>query len=207
MKKIFLNESERLKLISEKEKAIIESFAKTFNKIKRIDENEVAGPENKTNGNTNDIENKIVAAIPKLIQNPTIQDISNKVMSDPNAIAALKQFMNKGGVNELENSNVEVPDMSFFKKAISYGAEHARTLKEGDQGGNIGAFFGMFAGGAYLADKFFPNPIVMQKIATNIGVIDQLGSQYDPMAVAGLGGLAAAILGVIAYNVFKKIKG
>jgi hypothetical protein len=46
MKKIFLNESERLKLISEKEKLIIESFAKTFNKIKRIDENgldEMAG--------------------------------------------------------------------------------------------------------------------------------------------------------------------
>jgi hypothetical protein len=41
MKKIFLNESERLKLISEKEKMIIESFAKTFNKIKRIDENEL----------------------------------------------------------------------------------------------------------------------------------------------------------------------
>jgi hypothetical protein len=41
MKKIFLNESERLKLISEKEKMIIESFAKTFNKIKRIDENEM----------------------------------------------------------------------------------------------------------------------------------------------------------------------
>jgi hypothetical protein len=41
MKKIFLNESERLKLISEKEKEITESFAKTFNKIKRIDENEI----------------------------------------------------------------------------------------------------------------------------------------------------------------------
>lgn len=163
--------------------------------------------ENKTQGNTGAIENKIVAAIPKLIQNPIIRDISNKVMSDPKAIAALKQFMNKGGVNELENTNVEVPDMSFFKDVINYGVEHASTLKEDDQGGNIGAFFGMFVGGAYLADKFFPNPIVMQKIATNIGVVDQLGNQYDPMAVAGLGGLAAAILGCIAYNVFKKIKG
>jgi hypothetical protein len=41
MKKIFLNESEKRKLISEKEKMIIESFSKTFNKIKRIDENEI----------------------------------------------------------------------------------------------------------------------------------------------------------------------
>jgi hypothetical protein len=45
MKKIFLNESEKKKLISEKEKMIIESFAKNFNKIKRVDENEIAGPE------------------------------------------------------------------------------------------------------------------------------------------------------------------
>jgi hypothetical protein len=45
MKKIFLNESEKKKLISEKEKMIIESFAKTFNKIKRIDENEINEPE------------------------------------------------------------------------------------------------------------------------------------------------------------------
>jgi hypothetical protein len=39
MKKIILTEADRYKIISEKEKAIIESFAKTFNKIKRIDEN------------------------------------------------------------------------------------------------------------------------------------------------------------------------
>lgn len=42
MKKIFLNESEKRKLILEKEKLIMESFAKTFNKIKRIDENEIS---------------------------------------------------------------------------------------------------------------------------------------------------------------------
>ena len=41
MKKILLNESERKALISEREKAIVESFTKNFNKIKRIDENEL----------------------------------------------------------------------------------------------------------------------------------------------------------------------
>lgn len=40
-KKEFLTEAKRKAIISEKEKAIIESFAKTFNKIKRIDENEL----------------------------------------------------------------------------------------------------------------------------------------------------------------------
>jgi hypothetical protein len=38
MKKIFLNEAEKQKIIAEKEKAIMESFAKTYNKIKRVDE-------------------------------------------------------------------------------------------------------------------------------------------------------------------------
>ena len=41
MKKIILTESDKKVIISAKEKAIIESFAKTFNKIKRIDENEI----------------------------------------------------------------------------------------------------------------------------------------------------------------------
>ena len=37
--KKFLTEAKRKAIIADKEKAIIESFAKTFNKIKRIDEN------------------------------------------------------------------------------------------------------------------------------------------------------------------------
>lgn len=41
MKKILLNESEKKAIIAKREKAILESFAKTFNKIKRIDENEL----------------------------------------------------------------------------------------------------------------------------------------------------------------------
>ena len=40
-KKIFLTETDKKKIISEKERMIIESFAKIFNKIKRIDENEI----------------------------------------------------------------------------------------------------------------------------------------------------------------------
>ena len=41
MKKIILSESKKQTIINEKEKAILESFSKIFNKIKRIDENEV----------------------------------------------------------------------------------------------------------------------------------------------------------------------
>lgn len=41
MKKILLTESEKAKILSEREKLILESFAKTFNSIKRIDEAEI----------------------------------------------------------------------------------------------------------------------------------------------------------------------
>jgi hypothetical protein len=41
MKKILLTESEKKAIILEREKTIINNFAKTFNSIKRVDENEV----------------------------------------------------------------------------------------------------------------------------------------------------------------------
>ena len=40
-KKQFLTEAKRKEIIADKEKVIIESFAKMFNRIKRIDENEI----------------------------------------------------------------------------------------------------------------------------------------------------------------------
>jgi hypothetical protein len=43
MKKIILTEADKKNIVSVKEKAIIESFAKTFNSIKRLDENEIGG--------------------------------------------------------------------------------------------------------------------------------------------------------------------
>jgi hypothetical protein len=41
MKKILLNESEKKAIVSERERLIVESFSKTFNSIKRLDEAEV----------------------------------------------------------------------------------------------------------------------------------------------------------------------
>jgi hypothetical protein len=41
MKKLILTESDKKQILAQKEKAILESFANTFNKIKRIDENEL----------------------------------------------------------------------------------------------------------------------------------------------------------------------
>jgi hypothetical protein len=56
-KKEFLTEAKRKAIIADKEKVIIESFAKMFNRIKRIDENEIGGDNEittnvRTNGQT-----------------------------------------------------------------------------------------------------------------------------------------------------------
>lgn len=69
MRKIILTEADKKKIVSEKEKAIIESFANTFNKIKRIDENEITGEpdENELHGvNPNDYMS--IGENPKLYQ-------------------------------------------------------------------------------------------------------------------------------------------
>ena len=49
MKKIILTEADKKQIVSAKEKAILESFAKTFNKIKRLDESELNEEEYDTN--------------------------------------------------------------------------------------------------------------------------------------------------------------
>jgi hypothetical protein len=45
MKKMLLSESDKKAIISQREKIIMENFVKTFNKIKRVDENEMGGVE------------------------------------------------------------------------------------------------------------------------------------------------------------------
>jgi hypothetical protein len=179
--------------------------------IKEMNLNEISSDTFKS---ADEIETSIQQAIPKIISDPTIQNISNKILNDPKGIDALKQFVNTGDIQEYEDMGVKIPDMRFFKNIIHKGVEQSKNISEAmddDQGGNIGAFLGMFAGGAYLADKYFPNPQVFDKITTYIGdklvtYDSALHSAYDPMAVQALGGLSAAILGCIAYNVFKKLR-
>ena len=211
MKKILLTESEKKAIILEREQAIINNFAKTFNSIKRVDENEVPQtPENgNQNNNPNEIVGKISKEIPKLINNKAVLQMSDEISKDPKAVEELKKFMTMGGgksVTENENG-VVLPDMNFFKNAIQYGVSHSKDLNEGPQGGNIGAFMGLFAGGAYLAQHFF-HPVYEKTILGATAISTHLAGTpiHDPMTVQALGGLAAAILGCIAYNVFKKKK-
>lgn len=72
MKKQFLNESDRKQILADKEKAILESFASTFNKIKRVDENEI----------TEDNESTVLTSTDK---NDLKQDIAKLKKEKPDA--------------------------------------------------------------------------------------------------------------------------
>ncbi len=114
MKKIILTESDKKAIISAKEKAIIESFAKTFNSIKRIDENEI----NEYNS-LNDDGVLINALIEKLKETPegnnviknlgveTIGRYSDNMYANGNRHVDLqsKLFIKRYGQENYENEN------------------------------------------------------------------------------------------------------
>ena len=109
-KKEFLTEAKRKAIILEKEKAIIESFAKTFNKIKRIDENEISEDNFQTQDNENttpmimgDLEYKILegyleAAIwteEEQLDGASINDLSDEARKSANNDVII--FIEKAG--------------------------------------------------------------------------------------------------------------
>jgi hypothetical protein len=84
MKKILLSESEKKAIIIEKEKAIIANFAKTFNSIKRIDENQLVEADIKTyvtNIKKKVGTNKSEEEIEKIL-NRTLNDYEKIILSD-----------------------------------------------------------------------------------------------------------------------------
>ena len=60
-KKQFLTEADRKQILADKEKSILESFASTFNKIKRLDEAEIT---------PNDVSKKSIPYQPNLEKSP-----------------------------------------------------------------------------------------------------------------------------------------
>jgi hypothetical protein len=99
MKKILLNESERKAAILDREKAIVENFAKTFNKIKRLDENE-------------DQTNSVIANLNNVFKSGGNYDVFNQLKN------IYDHFMNGGEINNLEPNlkNVYLRHYKMFTK-------------------------------------------------------------------------------------------
>ena len=94
-KKKFLTESDRKVIIADKERIIIESFAKTFNKIKRIDENEVPiieeDVESEIARSADMFTNNVKAAIDDASkqQNETVFGVTALILSLPSIIKSI----------------------------------------------------------------------------------------------------------------------
>ena len=207
MKKIFLNESERKAVILDREKAIVENFAKTFNKIKRIDENEV----NSNNVSPEAAVDKAMTAGNKLNNSSEMDALASKIASDPNLVNQLQKLITSNGVslnedqssNPIDTNDIRTLALNFAKKQIGVSEEYRSPEErsydsdnpEEDEAkmgmGFVGAFGGGFIGSSLSS--------------VIIGAIPAVGSVFAGPGV--LGALAGIALGVLAVKVYYKLKG
>ena len=128
-KKQFLTEAKRKEIIADKEKVIIESFAKMFNRIKRIDENEI----NRIDENDDNNIKKILTDIQ--LQNPNDRNknfVIDKLLDD-------KQYPFQYGGNgkQLGTYNMTWLELSklayevLFRKGVeNWGENNWKTMSD-----------------------------------------------------------------------------
>ena len=158
---------------------IIESFAKTFNKIKRIDENEIP--------KANDSKIIVDKAIDKMERDPNIPKVAEKIANDPKAMAELQKVLaNLGvGMNEGIGINPEQIALAFVEKS-----------KDVNENTGSGFWAGLLGGGA-LAHYIYSVPAVGSAIA---------GASSAAMTETMVGSIIGATLGVLAVYIYQKIK-
>lgn len=193
MKKIILNETQKKAALLEREKAIYENFTKTFNKIKRIDENEL-------DGNMQNLEKKAF----DFANSPEIGNLVNKILSNtkPEDIQNIKNVVNEGGIYE--------NDFSSFLKVVDK-AENVLTenFDESDLEKQVGKVLqgfgvanimsmGLLPGLVSMAISKFGGPNFMQMFSNMVG-----GSG----AAVGLSVLASLIGGALIWRLGKAVSG
>lgn len=197
MKKIILNESQKRAVILEREKAIVENFAKIFNKIKRIDENEL-------DGNMNNIEKQAF----DFANSPEMGNFVNQILSkaNPQEIQQLQNVVgsvNEGGMYENDFSSF----LDIANKAQSVLTENAGVSDLETMVGKVMQRFGvaniMSLGTlptlvAMAIDHFGgPNVLKMAADATGMG----------GTSMAGLTVIASLIGGALIWRIGKAISG
>lgn len=152
MKKIFLNEAEKQKIIADKEKAIMESFAKTYNKIKRVNENEIqADPdveflkwEEMWNDKSSPKDMKMVMYFSKNMPKHIWEKFLDKYRTDIQmAQDEYKSFKKKYGSSAMfENDGLDMGELGRQERSAQYGIDPYQeqpdlTPQEGDTYTNV----------------------------------------------------------------------
>jgi uncharacterized protein YbaR (Trm112 family) len=128
--KKFLTQSDRKNIISEREKTILESFANTFNKIKRIDENEVLENYN-NNVSENDNQSlvdartslayKIVQKIGNILKDEMVREPDEYGMTTPELVKTFLYNFDAVDNGEGKIIGFRKGDLtSFVKRAKNY---------------------------------------------------------------------------------------
>lgn len=112
MKKILLNEAEKKAIILEREQAIVNSFAKTFNTIKRLDENELTEERPISARYGDDPSPEVSASIDKFIKDRN--DKADKDKKD-------KDKKDKIKPNDTKISENDGEDYEAASRGVEYG--------------------------------------------------------------------------------------
>ena len=123
-KKEFLTEAKRKAIISDKEKAILESFAKTFNKIERIDENEISEAVT-AEDKLNELIGKPISLIRTLHTrgkyNPETGEM-NKVTEDKQIDGVIGEIVDERAAKGLKVMNSQGGKIAFLMYDKHYGS-------------------------------------------------------------------------------------
>ena len=201
MKKIFLNEAEKQNIIAEREKAIMESFAKTYNKIKRVDES--------------NLEASLEKSIMKGMKTSVKEMDGYEQMFIPEEIFELEQF-EMGSYNivefnhgyddselEIEYTYTETDSSCFYLKALV-------TFYFKITGSYRSASWGYYGGSPeeYPEEDFAPEKILEIKyIDCNSGKEYKLTDEMKKIAIPHVFKTVENLQNNISKELFKRLEG
>ena len=104
MKKVFLSTKDKENLVKDREKAIIENFSKTFNKIKRLDEGEIAETEVSEIFGWSDKEKQAKAGEKNQAFDQAAQAYLQSIANSPKFVEIAKQQIERARQTAIENA-------------------------------------------------------------------------------------------------------
>lgn len=176
--------------------------------------------ENEESENSSEIINTALKIGPKLMNNPSLLKIADKISKDPKAVSDIKKYVNSinGGINE----EAEV-DNDFIKKSIEKSIMLSKNIQEDsitkqlvDKDLHIPLHGIAGLVGGYLADKYFDNPIIEKAAYATAEYLKGIGTiynyhpatselTYNPNLVIAGGAAVGLIISCIALMVLDKI--
>ena len=180
-------------------------------------------PSNKSEvpDSSSEITNIALKIGPKLMNNPNLLKIADKISKDPKAVSDIQKYVNSinGGISE----EVEIGN-DFIKKSIEKGIMLTKNMQEDsvtkkivDKNLHIPMYGIAGLVGGYLADKYFDNPIIEKAAYATAEYIQGIGTVFinhaatselthNPNLIMAAGAAIGLIVSYVALMVLDKVK-